>query len=377
MPSDAPRNPFRPGPGTWPPVLAGREGERARLRAIFEDLDARRAAPIYLLQAPRGMGKTVLLQDLQKSAPANLSIQRISAARLPDMAALPACLSPVAGRWRRFLGQITGISFSGLALQRETVARTSGYDALILALRRRRKAPLLLAVDEAHSLAADVVHVLLNVFQDLAAHQPAALLLAGTPVLKPFLLSREVNASFVERVPVIAPGLLSPLSSREALDVPDWHGWRKDDAVLEEAAADSLGYPYFLQLWGQALWDAGQGHRTLDEEALATARPQVDAVRTEFYGHRYDEFETSLETEGIRRDAMLAAVQAIAQRVCAENAAITTAQLNQLLDQAGIDLDQSGVAKAIITGNGFLTQSGDDWFAAIPSLADYIRHHPR
>ena len=86
MPSDAPRNPFRPGPGTWPPVLAGREGERARLRAIFEDLDARCAAPIYLLQAPRGMGKTVLLQDLQKSAPANLSIQRISAARLPDMA---------------------------------------------------------------------------------------------------------------------------------------------------------------------------------------------------------------------------------------------------------------------------------------------------
>ena len=60
MTSAAPRNPFAPGPGTRPPVLAGREAERRRLRTIVADLRARCAGPVHLLQAPRGMGKTVV-----------------------------------------------------------------------------------------------------------------------------------------------------------------------------------------------------------------------------------------------------------------------------------------------------------------------------
>ena len=57
MASAAPRNPFAPGPGTRPPVLAGREVERRRLGAIVEDLNARCAGPIHLLRAPRGDGE--------------------------------------------------------------------------------------------------------------------------------------------------------------------------------------------------------------------------------------------------------------------------------------------------------------------------------
>lgn len=169
------------------------------------------------------------------------------------------------------------------------------------------------------------------------------------------------------------PGLLSPAASREALEAPDWRGWRRDDGVLDAAAADNLGYPWFLQLWGQALWDAGSARRTVDRECLAAARLRVDAVRADFYSHRYDEFEHAARRDGIPRDAMLAA----AVQIDAPGAASSTAALNRALDQAGIPADDAAVARGIIVGNGFLTQSGDDWRAGMPSLAEYVRCYPR
>ena len=55
MAATAERNPFRPGPGTWPPVLAGRESERSALGAIVSDLLLHRADPIHLMEAPAWM----------------------------------------------------------------------------------------------------------------------------------------------------------------------------------------------------------------------------------------------------------------------------------------------------------------------------------
>ena len=84
MAATAERNPFRPGPGTWPPVLAGRESERSALGAIVSDLLLHRADPIHLMEAPRGMGKTVLLLDLERSVPDGVDVVRASAADLPS-----------------------------------------------------------------------------------------------------------------------------------------------------------------------------------------------------------------------------------------------------------------------------------------------------
>lgn len=367
------RNPFAPGPGTRPPVLAGREAERSRLRGIVADLHARCAGPIHLLQAPRGMGKTVLLRDVQQTAPA--TVHWMTAADLSD---LPCLARELANPVDRLMLDFSKATIGVLRVERRAPDLSWWKQKINARLRKRRK-PRLLVIDEAHALPPDVAHVLLNAVQAFGAggDSPVALLLAGTPGLRPFLLSDAVNASFVERAPLIVPGLLSPAESREALDAPGWRRWRRDDAVLGTAAADSLGYPWFLQLWGQALWDAGRARETVDHDALATARPRVDAVRADFYSHRYDEFEHAARRDGIPRDAMLAAVQAIAAKVDAPGAAISTADLNRALDRAGIPPDDAAVARGIIAGNGFLTRSGDDWRAGIPSLADYVRRHPR
>ena len=96
MAPDMLRNPFAPGPGTHPPVLAGREAERGRLRTLVEDLHARCAGPVHLLQAPRGMGKTVLLRELQQAAPAD--VHWMTGADLSDLPCLARELAGTAGR---------------------------------------------------------------------------------------------------------------------------------------------------------------------------------------------------------------------------------------------------------------------------------------
>lgn len=309
MARTAERNPFRPGPGTWPPVLAGRDDERAALQRIAEDLLARRADPIHLMEAPRGMGKTVLLLYLERSAPSGLTVVRTSAADLPDVGALARKLATPKEGLRRLVGQVVGVSVAGLSLEREAAGGRTGRG--IEAALRSREEPLLLAIDEAHALAPEVAHVILNAMQGAAGTDGSscAVLLTGTPQLRPHLLSERVNASFVERSPLIAPGLLTERASREALDAEAWRDWEREPSVLEEAARDGMGYPYFLQLWGEALWDAGVDRRRVDCNTLRSAKSQVNAVRADFYAHRYDDFEVMARSHGIASDAMLAAVR--------------------------------------------------------------------
>ena len=378
MRPDPNANPFQPGTGSSPPVLAGRQGEREALATLLKELATDTLAQsIYLLQAPRGMGKTVLLLDLARRAPSDVRVVYAEAPNLPNLAEVARLIAPPVTGWRSIFRWLRGASLGGVRIERPLARLDSEQGALETALAGQKKRPFLLVIDEAHTLAPELARAMLNRFQSLAGRQPAGLLLAGTPALKPFLLSRAVNASFVERVPMIVPRLFSGEQCREALDVPSWREWRMQEAVLDEAAKDSVGYPYFVQLWGKALWDAGWSRQTLDEAALNAARNQVDAVRTEFYASRFDEFEQDAVAAEIDRDAMLKAVQSVAAAVESPDDVLTTGDLDRLLQGAGLAPGELVVGKRIIVENGFLTRIGGDWTAGIPSLATYIREHSR
>ena len=349
-------NPFQPGTGTYPPVLAGRKDEQSRLtnlvHALAEWRRGQTLQAIHLIQAPRGMGKTVLLETLARQVTAEPVLAKVTVLRAPASS----------------LGTV------------EDIARCIGADGswfrpVRRAFDRRRRTPFLLLIDEAHTLRPEICHVLLNEFQDRTGRQACALVLAGTPPLKAFLLSDEVNASFVERAPVIAPGLLSPPDSAKALRVPMWDTWDVDHEVLRAATEDSAGYPYFLQLWGEALWDAGQARQTIDQQVLATARQRVNASRTEFYASRLDEFEDFAVRQGIDRATVLAALQTVASEVARPGATITRRELNDLLERAGLDAGTAALIRGQIADKGFLVRSGGLWQAGIPSLASFIADH--
>ena len=57
--------------------------------------------------------------------------------------------------------------------------------------------------------------------------------------------------------------------------------------------------------------------------------------------------------------------------------ALDTATLNRTIVEAGVATNDTPAARTIMLGCGFLSRSGDSWRAAIPSLADYMRQHPR
>lgn len=378
MSVDPHSNPFRPGTGSSPPVLAGRQDEREALSRLLKGLtDGTLGQTIHLLQAPRGMGKTVLLLDLVAHAPADVAVIHADAPSLPNLAEAARIIAPPLTWWRSVLQGLSGVSMVGIRVERPTRSVDSDLRTFEKAFERRRERPFLLVIDEAHTLAPELARTLLNRFQSLSGRQPAALLLAGTPALKPFLLSRAVGASFVERAPMIVPGLFSQAQCREALDVPHWRGWRTEETVLEEAARDSVGYPYFVQLWGKALWDAGCGRQALDDGVLEEARQQVDAIRAEFYASRFDEFERDAVEAGIGRDAMLKAGQVVAAAVRSPEDVLTTGDLDRLLQDAGLDPTELLVGKRIMVENGFVTRTAGDWAVGIPSLATYICEHPR
>ena len=96
--SEAIPNPFAPGTGAYPPVLAGRDAEQAvLLDSLLRIAHPTRGGPanMLLLSAPRGMGKTVLLDWLREQAESRgIAVTNLVASGIPDLPALGGALWP-------------------------------------------------------------------------------------------------------------------------------------------------------------------------------------------------------------------------------------------------------------------------------------------
>jgi len=62
------RNPFSPGAGSPPPELAGRDGIMEQARVLLGRVRAKHAEKSLLLTGLRGVGKTVLLNEIERLA---------------------------------------------------------------------------------------------------------------------------------------------------------------------------------------------------------------------------------------------------------------------------------------------------------------------
>ena len=60
------KNPYKPGVGTRPPFLAGRDEQLHRFRRILEDYPEKRNN--LRITGLRGVGKTVLLKEFERAA---------------------------------------------------------------------------------------------------------------------------------------------------------------------------------------------------------------------------------------------------------------------------------------------------------------------
>ncbi len=312
------RSPFQPGPGKLPPYLAGRATEQAVIREFLEVLAVREApASDIILHGPRGNGKTALLLWARSQAEAlGIDVQHFSGnvALTADSLARRVSSEP---RWLRWLG---GISMPWIGSVTLTDPARQVADVLA---RRARKRPTLLAVDEAHRLGASPGEVLLNEVQGLRGEGlPVLLILAGTPDL-PYRL-RAMRASFWIRNRQVRMGRLEPGPAAAAIQVPLREGGRSiNDEALQQVVAESHGYPFFLQLWGDLLWKGCTDPSVPASLAdLSRARPLFEQRREDLYEELLDELRTAelvsvaaavagefLDRESVFRERVTLAIQ--------------------------------------------------------------------
>ena len=285
--------PFQPGTGRLPPYLAGREEEQALFREVSDDL--RSGVPVarlLVVYGPRGNGKTALLRWAKREAESGdgLDAHWLVGSDIPAPADFVARLG--LGSWLRKIAP-ESVSFAGVG-----VSLRGGEERPLLlaeALEARAKAkPLLILLDEAHTLKPEVGQWLLNAAQAAGSEAPFLLVLAGTPDLRARL--SEMEASFWNRAEQLPLGRLDETAAGEAIRRPlAEDGIGVEEEALAHIVRESHGYPFFVQLWGRAVWDrvrgAGGGAGPVTMAVAEEAAGEFEIRRNRYYSDRYRELE--------------------------------------------------------------------------------------
>lgn len=365
-------NPFTPGTGAYPPVLAGRDAEQsALLEGLTKISHPTRGGPanILLLSAPRGMGKTVLLSWLRRQA-ADRAVRVIDATAgdIPDLPALGGVLWPES---REEPTRLTSIKAGFVSAEWQPGQSDRAVSHIRTNLRAHlldmtERSPLLVQVDEAHTLAPEVANALCNLAQSLIeADRPAWVALAGTPGLLAHLMSTSVNASFIERADVLSPDCLSREASVAALDIAEWRNWEIDGSVLAQVADDTQGFPFFVQRWGHALWNAGKDTRTVTIDTMEAARTQVEFARRSFYARRYREIHDY-------EDPRLVTAAAALANALSDRASLSLAEATSAIKEFIPEHVEAVRAREHLESVGFIHMRADEFTGGIPSLLRYL-----
>ena len=363
---------FAPGTGAVPPALAGREQEQAALSLCLSDLTGGGSPPHdMVLIGPRGNGKTVLLNWFEDACrKARVDVARIAPSRARTGQALGNALLPATG-----LGRLLPVKWGigGVGKAEWEASSPSMHDVVDRLIARCRKKPVAALVDEAHTLDLDVGELLLNASQDVRAQAPFLLVMAGTPGLLAHL--GKTNASFWDRLGSGLLGIdrLSDAAVREALVEPlAGQGVGIDADALDMVVEHSQRYAYFVQLWGEALWNRrlATGETRLTAAHAREALPGVAARVAEYYQRRYRE----LEAGGLVPAAV--AVAPVFQ--AGMDATATDRDLDAALAATGEDAAGRLAAREELNRLGYVWCPPGQlppvlWGAGIPSLMQYVR----
>lgn len=296
-------NPFMPGAGMQPPELVGRERDleivdRMIARTKLNNLDRG-----IIFSGLRGVGKTVLLVKLQEMAAGkNMLTAKIESSGNPDddyeaifheinLAAMKVHL--VGGLKKRLgdvISNIKSMSFGAFGLSasisRESSAQTSEnpfkLELLIESITtelRKSNSGLYLFIDELQEMADEPLGTLMSIQHKMGQRSlPFYIIGAGLPNL-PGVLSK--SRSYAERLfEYRTIGQLSDADAAEGFQKPARRNGRPfTDDALNELIKVSSGYPYFIQAYGKAAWNAS-GSNPIPLQAVtkseACARAELD-----------------------------------------------------------------------------------------------------
>jgi len=282
------RNPFAPGAGSPPPELSGRAELLDRARIGLGRVQRGRSEKGIVLVGLRGVGKTVLLNEMRRQA--DQLNYRTCLIESHEGKSLPALLIPqvrhilleldrleslseqVKRALRVLKSFMNGVKIKAaeievsLDIDPEPGAADSGdieFDLpeLLTALGRAardRQTAIAIFIDEIQYFRPTELSALIMAMHRIAQDQlPVILFAAGLPQVTALFGNSKSYAERLFEFPKIQA--LQPNDAYDALKKPAAaEGVAFDDAALSQIYTNSHGYPFFLQEWGYHAWNVAR-----------------------------------------------------------------------------------------------------------------------
>ena len=362
-------NPFQPGRGVLPPLLAGRDSELAAADERLDRMEAGRSpAEDLLFYGPRGNGKTALLLEIERQA--RERGMRVEALPTPALSGVDRLVRELQEHTGGRQGRFTGVQVAGFGATATPDEPTENIMRLLVSWSNAAPdRPLVIVLDEVQSLAPEVAPAFFDGVQQAKPRAaPFLVLAAGTPdAPRRLRQAATYNERGFAQVPV---GRLARSETKAALTEPARAAGRP---IAEDAAAllaeQSQDYPYFVQLLGSAAWKAADRAGAPDIPLSLARRGAAEAVAPieRFYEGRYEEAESRRIEPVLKPLALL-----FAEHGGEAPASALKSLLRPLAERDSVPFDDLGLRQELTDLGVVWSVRPGTWELGIPSFADYL-----
>lgn len=390
-------NPFRPGAGHRPPYLAGRRHEKLEFQKLLSQTVI---TDNLVITGLRGVGKTVLLEELKPAAltegwlwvgtdmseSATISEANIAQRLIADLSVVTSSIK---------VGE-DKISAIGFTAQAQSVDVNLTYDVLIgiynatpgLVVDKLKAlfhviAPCVSAVgrkgivfayDEAQNLADHAqkeqfpLSVLLDLFQSIQRQSiPFLLVLSGLPTLFPRLVEARTYAERMFRVIFLQQ--LSETETKEAIEKPVQEN--ECPVTFNKSAVAMIykysgGYPYFIQFICRESYDSYLQQVADGQAPVVPITGIIRKLDTDFFAGRW-----SRVTD--RQQELLSVIANLRTGDTAFTVHEIMAKSAELLDKPFGRSHINQLLTSLISAGLIYKDRHGKYLFAVPLMADFIR----
>lgn len=391
-------NPYTPGSGPQPPFLAGREGILDDGRVAIERMKRGLHSQGIVLLGLRGVGKTVLLNRFlgmaENKAILTAKIEAyegmsLAAGLAPELrqllyrldllAAATHKMKIAANTLRNFIGAFkVRVSDVELGIDVAHGQASSGDIAqdlptLIVSVSEAAKsadAQIAIFIDEMQYLSVDELTAIAMAMHEVSQRNlPAVFFGAGLPQLSALIGNAREYAERLFLYPEIGP--LGEAEAAEAITKPAANlGVQFRPAAVDKILDLSQRYPYFLQVWGQVVWNAAKRSPIQPKDVDFASSAAESYLDTHFFKVRFKR-ATEVQLKYLRAMAELGP----GSQKTGDIAALLGVSSNQ-----ANPIRQQLIAKGIIWGPQFgkteFTVPMFDQFMK-RQMPEVERHHPK
>ena len=386
---DRRQNPYTPNAGAKPPALIGREEELENFEILLDRVRAGRTEQSMIITGLRGVGKTVLLSvfrdsaidrdwvvvEMEVSKHDDDDFRRVLARgirkalfEIAPKARWAARAKRAAATLRSFTVTIDpdGRLSAGLDVDAlEGLADSGALDADLTDVfvtlgeaAAEHDQGVVLLLDEIQFLTRPQLEALISAIHKTVQRQlPVTLAAAGLPQIAELAGEAKSYAERLFKFPTI--GKLTNDQARLALTTPaDELDVAFSDGALDEALDFTEGYPYFLQEFGQAVWNFADGPEITRDDSTTARSIVEEKLDSSFFRVRRDR-TTALELAYLRAMAELGPEPQLAASVA------------ELLDRTS---QQCGPTRSKLIEKGLL-YTPDHGYAAftVPQFDRYLK----